>query len=131
MIITNMDYLEPVYRGMVRGTNFEYVHVKAIGVTPQERDGLERVAKKWTYLLGIAGHHSHNQDNTHGRYRGIRNKVRFIQDHDDISIYIRGPRATEIGQEIEGLPFVQFSPSKEEIVRYDLESRVTDKHVLL
>lgn len=131
MIITSMQYLEPVYRGRWRGTNFEYVHLIAQEVKPHEREGIERIAKKWTHIFGIIGLASHSEDNRHARYQGFRNKVRFVQRGDVLSAYIRGPLATEIGQDIEHLPFLEFFPSKETVVSYDLESRVVDKNVLL
>ena len=130
MIITRMDYLEQVYRGKLRGTNFEYVYVIAEEVKPNERKELERIAKDWTYILGMLGHHKHSEDDRDWRYRGISNKVRFVQQNGETRIYIRGPYAYEIAQEIEKLHFAQFVPDKETAIFYDLESKVKDKNVI-
>ena len=125
-----MQYLEPVYRGKVfplldrgerSGKQFEYVHIKATDITPSERRSLEEIARRNTYTLGLFGHQKHFEDHQECRVRGARNKVRFIVDGNTTSIYIRGPLATYIGSEIENLPFVRYSSSKNEVVSYDLE----------
>ena len=123
MIVTMMQYLEPVYRGRNRGENYEYVHVAAREIHPQERVKLEDIAKKWTYVLGLFGHHRHSTNGAHCRYRGVRNKVRFVERDGFTHIYIQGPYATEIGFEIEKLPFNQFSPSRGQVVTFSQESR--------
>lgn len=121
MIVTEMHYKEPVYRGIYRGTNFEFVHVKAHGIKHEERIRLEDIAQRWTYFLRFLGHHNHSKDDIHCRYRGIRNKVRFVREGETTHIYVNGPYATEIGQAIEDIPFVQYDPSKECVISYDIQ----------
>ena len=127
-----MQYLEPVYRGKFRGENYEYVHVAARDLRQDERERLEDIAKKWTYVLGLFGNHKNNADNTRSRYRGIRGKVRFVEREGITNIYIQGPYATEIGFEIQDLPFVEFKPSKNQVITFseekweDLVARVLD-----
>lgn len=123
MIVTSMQYLEPVYRGRNRGENFEYAHIAAREIKLDERIKLEEIAKKWTYVLGLIGHHRHSANGVHCRYRGVRNKVRFVERDGFTHIYVQGPYATEIGFEIEKLPFIQFSPSRGQVVTFSQESR--------
>ena len=57
MIVTKMQYLEPVYRGKRRGTNYEFVHVEAYEISQDERKHLEGIAKNSTYTFGVLGSH--------------------------------------------------------------------------
>jgi len=118
-----MNYLDAVRRGQLRGTNYEHVNLIAHQIIPKERRELEKIAKK-SYTLAFLGYHIHSEDDKYCQYRGIKNKVKFVQDGKNTCIYIYGPHATEIGKEIEDLPFVEFSPSKEQVIYYDLEDRI-------
>ena len=74
-------------------------------------------------FFGLFGNHKHSEDGTHCRYRGIQNKVRFVEREGRLHIYIQGPYATEIGFEIEDLQFMEFVPSKKKVVTYSEQSR--------
>ena len=123
MIVIKMQYLEPVYRGKTRGENYEFVHVAAQEIKPDERLRLEEIARKWTYFFGCFGSHKHSEDGTRCRYRGIRNKVRFVERDGDTHMYIQGPYATDVGFEIRDLQFVEFVPSEKEVITYSEQSR--------
>lgn len=129
MIINSLKYLEPVYRGRWKGTNFEFVSITANEVTPQERKKLEEIAKKYSYILGFLGQHKQSEDNRMHSYRGIRNQVTFIRVGNVTDIYISGRCATGMGLEIEHLPFVEFLLSKEEVVQYSILSMILDERI--
>ena len=118
-----MQYLEPVYRGKCRGENYEYVHIVAHGIKAEERLKLEEIARTGTYVFRIMGNHKHSEAGGHCRYRGIRNKVRFVNKGGVTHVYVHGPYATDMGFKIEDLSFVEFSPSKQQVVTFSEESR--------